>query len=181
MPICRRNFVVTGTAGGGLLGTAGSGWAFDAFLEGTFVVLRAAAFIVAVTLSCLAQSGANDLKAELEGLHNQWLTAFDKGDGATMDRMEVPNLVLINADRKGAIWQKPGPRAGKQKPTGASRTLTDATIRQFGDTAILTGIITTKVAGSPEDKASTTVVWVRQSGKWLVASAQWSEVASPQK
>jgi hypothetical protein len=58
------------------------------------IQLRAAALILALTLSCLAQSGSNDLKAELERLHNQWFTAFDKGDGATLDRMEVPNLVL---------------------------------------------------------------------------------------
>jgi len=103
------------------------------------IQLRAAALIVAMTLSCLAQSGAKDLKAELEGLHNQWFTAFEKGDGATMDRMEVPNLVLVNADGKGTIWQKPGPRAGKQKPTGATRTLTNATVRQFGDTQFSRG------------------------------------------
>ena len=145
------------------------------------IQLRAAALILAVTFSCLAQTGSNDLTAELVSLHNQWFTAFDKGDGATMDHMELPNLVLVNADRKGTIWPKPGPRTGKQKPTGASRTLTNATVRQFGDTAILTGILTTKQGGSPEDKASTTVVWVRQSGKWLVASAHWSDVASTQK
>ena len=146
------------------------------------IQLRSAALMVAVTLSCLAQSSSNDLKAELERLHNQWFTAFDKGDGATMDRMEVPNLVLVNPDGEGMIWQKHGPRAGKQKPTTeATRILTDATVRRFGDTAILTGTVTTKVAGSPDEKASTTVVWVDQSGKWLIASAQWSHVDSPQK
>ena len=80
------------------------------------------------------------------------------------------------------IWQKHGPRAGMQKSaTGASRIFTNATVRKFGDTAILTGTVTTKVAGSPDEKASTTVVWVHQSGKWLIASAQWSSVDSRQK
>jgi hypothetical protein len=60
-----------------------------------------------------APKAANNLQTEIERLHNQWFAAFDKGDGATMDRMEVPNLILINADGTGAIWQKPGPRAGK--------------------------------------------------------------------
>jgi ketosteroid isomerase-like protein len=145
------------------------------------IQLRAAALSLALTLSCLAQNGSNDLKAELERLHNEWFTAFDKGDGATMNRMEFSNLVLVNPDGKGTIWQKPGPRPDKQKPTGASHTLTDATVRQFGDTAILTGTLTSKGIGSSQEKTSTTVVWVRQSGNWLVASAQWSQVASPQK
>ena len=56
------------------------------------IQLRSAALMLAMTLSCVAQSEPNDLKAELERLHNQWFTAFDKGDGATMDRMEVPGL-----------------------------------------------------------------------------------------
>jgi ketosteroid isomerase-like protein len=143
------------------------------------ICLCAAALVVAAALSSLAQSSPNELKAELERQWYQWYTAFDQGDGATMDSMEVPNFVNISIS--GMISQKSGPRAGKQKPTGASRTLTDAIVRQFGDTAILTGTITVKNAGSSEKKVSTTVVWVHQSGKWLIASAQHSEVASPQK
>ena len=42
---------------------------------------------------CLAQNSSNDLQRELERLHNQWFNAFDKGDGATMDKMEMPNLI----------------------------------------------------------------------------------------
>ena len=139
--------------------------------------LSAAALILVVTLTSLAQSSPNDLKAELESRHNQCFAAYDKGDGATMDGMEVPNLVIVFGN--GTIWQKPGPRAGKQEPTGASHTLTDASVRQSGNTAVLTGILTTKVTDSPDKKESTTVVWVHQSGKWLVASAQWSQVTSP--
>ncbi len=143
--------------------------------------LRAAVLTLALTFSGLAQSSSNDLESELNGLHSQWFTAFDKGDGATMDRMEVPNLVLVNPDGKGTIWHKSGPRAGKQTPTGASRTLTNATVRQFGDAAILTGTVTTREAGSPDKKASTTVVWVHQSGRWLIASVQWTDLTSSQK
>jgi len=125
----------------------------------------------------MAQSAPNNLTAELERLHNQRITAFDSGGGATMDRMEVPNLILVNADAKGGIWQKSGPR-GKHKPTGvSSRTLSNTQVRQFGDCAILTGLLTTQ--GGPQ--ASTTVVWVHQSGQWLIASAQWTEVAAAQK
>ena len=168
---------------GKLLSSKAEQWKWEivlqCFTEGCAMKsqLSAAALVLVVTLTSLAQSSAHDLKAELESKHNQWFAAFDKGDGATMDGMEVPNLVIILGN--GTIWQKPGPRAGKQKPTGASHTLTDASVRQFGNTAVLTGIVTTKVAGSPDRRESTTVVWVHQSGKWMVASAQWSQVTSP--
>src|SRR5437764_13252447 len=46
-------------------------------------------------------------------LHAKWFKAFDIGDGATMDQMEMDNLVLVMPN--GDIWRKPGPRAGKQR------------------------------------------------------------------
>jgi hypothetical protein len=119
----------------------------------------------------LAQTGTPDISNTIERLHEQWFTAFDKGDGATMDRMEVPNLVLVFQD--GRIWQKDGPRAGRQKPAGVtSRSLNKAQVRQFGDTAILTGLLTSKDQET-EETVPTTVVWLRRNSEWLIASAQW--------
>ena len=60
---------------------------------------------VVTSTSCLAQNSSNNLQRELERLHNQWFNAFDKGDGATMDKLEIPNLILVNADGKGGIWK----------------------------------------------------------------------------
>jgi hypothetical protein len=54
-------------------------------------------------------------------------------------------------------------------------SLNDATVRQFGDTAILTGILTDKTARET-NKSGTTVVFVRRGGTWLIASVQWSRV-----
>jgi ketosteroid isomerase-like protein len=130
---------------------------------------------VVTATSCLAQNLSNTLQRDLEQLHNQWFNAFEKGDGATMDKLEMRNLILVNADGKGGIWKKHGPRAGKQKPTGSSTTLSDAQVRQFGDSAILTGVITVK-RGRTTTRSSTTVVWVRKNNQWLVASAPWSDI-----
>lgn len=136
------------------------------------VVVLALLLLFGAGTSAQTQSGSQALQTEIERLHSQWLTAFDKGDGETMDRIEVPNLVLVF--QNGTIWQKSGPRAGKQKPTAAeSRTLSNAQVRQFGDTAVLTGRLTS-IGANAKDEASTTVVCVRQNGQWLVASAHWS-------
>jgi hypothetical protein len=113
------------------------------------------------------------LRAELVAIHDKWYRAFDVGDGATMDALEVDDLVLVMPD--GSIWAKPGPRAGKQpkRRVQPQRSLGDVTIRQFGDTAILTGILTSRTPGET-DKAGTTVVFVRRGGRWLIASTQWT-------
>ena len=133
-----------------------------------------------VSTSCLAQNASHNVQAEIEHLHDQWFNAFDQGDGAAMDKLEMPNLILVNADGTGDIWKKHGPRAGKQKPTGVSTTLSNAQVRQFGDSAILTGVITAKRDGKSIRSSSTTVVWVRKNDQWLVASAQWSDIHSAQ-
>lgn len=124
-----------------------------------------------IPLVALPQTATPDISTTIERLHQQWFAAFDKGDGATMDRMEVPNLVLVFDN--GTIWQKNGPRAGTQKPTGVtSRSLSKVQVRQFGDTAILTGLLTNKDRDS-EEMVPATVVWLRRNQDWLIASAQW--------
>jgi ketosteroid isomerase-like protein len=49
-------------------------------------------------------------------------------------------------------------------------------VRRFGDTAILTGVLITK-SGKENSKEATMVVFVQSSGKWKIASAQWTPVA----
>jgi hypothetical protein len=119
---------------------------------------------------------AAKLRAELVAIHDKWYRAFDVGDGATMDALEVDDLVLVMPD--GSIWAKPGPRAGKQpkRHVQPQRSLGDVTVRQFGDTAILTGMLTSRTPGET-DKAGTTVVFVRRGGRWLIASTQWTVAA----
>jgi hypothetical protein len=116
---------------------------------------------------------AAKLRAELVAIHDRWYRAFDVGDGATMDALEVDDLVLVMPD--GSIWAKPGPRAGKQpkRHVQPQRSLGDVTVRQFGDTAILTGMLTSRTPGET-DKAGTTVIFVRRGGRWLIASTQWT-------
>jgi Domain of unknown function (DUF4440) len=119
---------------------------------------------------------AAKLRAELVAIHDKWYRAFDVGDGATMDVLEVDNLVVVMPD--GSIWAKPGPRAGKQpkRHVQPQRSLGDVTVRQFGDTAILTGMLTSRTPGET-DRAGTTVVFVRRGGRWLIASTQWTAAA----
>jgi len=138
------------------------------------------AMVLLVILLCsaalMSQSTEANLQSELEGLHAKWFHAFDSGDGATMDQMEMDKLVLVMPT--GLIWAKTTARSG-EKSEGhpkTERTLSDVSVRRFGDTAILTGILATK-APDGNSKEGTTVVFVRNAGKWKVASAQWTPVS----
>ncbi|HEX9112662.1 MAG TPA: nuclear transport factor 2 family protein [Terriglobales bacterium] len=144
------------------------------------VPMRSATVILVILLcstALMSQSTEANLQSELEGLHAKWFRAYDSGDAATMDQMEMDKLVLVMPT--GLVWTKMGARSNKkaQSHPQTERALTDVFVRRFGDTAILTGILATK---SPEEnsKDATTVVFVRSSGKWKVASAQWTPVTS---
>ncbi len=118
----------------------------------------------------------DNVAAELEALHTKWFAAYDRGDGAAMNRIETDNLVLILPD--GTIFKKTEPRAKKHEATGAARrVLSDVSIRRFGDATVMTGILTSSYPDGTKAEA-TTVVWVRQNGSWRVASAQWAPVST---
>lgn len=135
------------------------------------LLLGVAIALVATAPFTTAQD--TNLRAQLEAIHKEWFAAFDKGDGAAMDELEANNLILVF--QNGLIWKKPEPRAGKAQPTGVkSRSLTDVEVRQFGETAILTGLLKTVEADSKTTADATTVIFVRQAGKWMIAGAHWS-------
>src|SRR5881397_2681013 len=142
--------------------------------------------VLAILLSMLcsiplvAQSPDANLASDLEALHAKWFRAFDSGDGATMDQIEVDKLVLVMPT--GFIWTKAKARAGDQpkRDPQTERALSNVSIRRFGETAILTGILTTK-SGKENSQDATTIVFVRSSGKWKIASAQWSPLTEADK
>lgn len=148
--------------------------------------MRLSSTLAAAILASFALSAHGDAPkstADLQALHAAWFDAFDRGDGAKMDLMETPNLVLVMPD--GSVWQKNEPRSKVMKvhAPDTSRELTEVTVREYGDTALLTGKVTSKDVKDPKqsDTDATTVVFVKKDGKWLVASAQWTPLAPAPK
>ena len=142
--------------------------------------MRSAILILVSLLSStpfMAQGTDADLRSALETLHAKWFKAFDSGEGATMDEMEMDNLTLVLPG--GMVWSKTTARGSSQpkRDPQTVRTLSDVSVRRFGDTAILTGVLTTKSA-TENSQMGTTVVFVKSSSKWKIASAQWTPVAS---
>ncbi len=122
------------------------------------------------------QAAPPALQTELENLHAKWFKAYDNGDGVTMDQMEMENLVLVMPT--GEVWTKTKPRGTsepKLDPT-TRRTLSDVSVRQFENSAVLTGTITSQ-SKEENTKVATTVVFVRSAGHWKIASAQWTSVS----
>lgn len=138
--------------------------------------MRPALFLLFVAMFAVpswAQPPDTALRAELESIHTKWFHAYDSGDAASMNELEVKNVGLVMPT--GEVWIKSAPRTAHETfPSPGSRhELSNVTVRRFGDAAILTGVHTT-TSSKETTRVGTTVVFVRVSGVWKIASVQWT-------
>ena len=106
-------------------------------------------------------------------LEKVWLTAFLKGDTATVDRMETATFtgpmdrVAYEAEQLKSIEQR------QKRDLGATYTPRKQDVRIFGDVALLTGTSELKLpTEDPAERVVSTEIWVRQSGAWKVEHFQ---------
>jgi hypothetical protein len=125
--------------------------------------------------SAAAFGQSNETETQLREISKAWTTSYYKGDGKTLDVLEIPNLVLLSARGEDEIWSKTKPRAGALKPMPgyASDSKEFHKIQIIGDTAILTGRISVSVADGNWTSVFTET-WVRQASKWRIANAHWN-------
>src|SRR5438309_11272930 len=99
-------------------------------------------FILLCPTILMAQVADATLRSDLEALHAKWVKAFDGGDGATTDQMEMDKLMLVMPT--GVIWTKTTARVSEQpkRDSHIERSLNEVSVRRFGDTVILTCILT---------------------------------------
>ena len=131
--------------------------------------------IVATTPALPQQKPADNLAETIQQLSKQWFEAFLTGDGATLDRMEAPDLVLTDG---ADVRQKTKPRAPEMKPRQPNRTFTmdDVKVRSVGDTAILTSHQVWKMNDGSTQERRVTEVWRRDGNQWRIMAGHSSEV-----
>lgn len=133
------------------------------------------AFVLILGAGLAPTYGAEtETRQQLETIHAAWFAAFDRGDGAAMDKIETDALALGMPD--GSFWYKKQPRAATEKAreSKVTRSLTEVVVREFGDTAILTGTLVSKEGGETV-VTGTTVVFLRKAGAWKICSAHWTD------
>ena len=113
----------------------------------------------------------------IRDLEHQWITAFFKGDVATVDQLEAPDYTV--ADETGQetkAEQLKGIRDRKSPDMTASYTPEHQQFRFFGPTALVTGVYAVKGGeGNPNEttRLQITELWVNQGGKWKVEHVQY--------
>jgi ketosteroid isomerase-like protein len=124
-------------------------------------------------LPLAAQTAANE--QTFRDLDRKWFDAFFRGDGASLEKLETPDLMIGQPD--GTFYSKTAPRAAKMPAqTGRTREVSEFRVRLAGDTAIATGMAVDRL-GSDSERTRFTEVWRRINNEWRVWSFQSTEVA----
>ena len=109
-------------------------------------------------------------ESQLKKLERDWFDAVVKNDTATINRIFAPEFTAINTD--GGVIDKAAMTAmltSGQIKLDEIRT-DEFKLRQFGNTAIVTGQATYIRDQKPLGTSSHQEVWVRRAGRWQVVS-----------
>ena len=139
-------------------------------------------FLFAVSSSSLGQmEGKGSLKnnagQELKRLENEWLNSYLRGDKQTFDRIVADDFT--RTDESGKFATKAEERALVQAPpasVSASLTNEDMHVRVYGNSAIVTGLIVSRVQGSLSFQSRFTDTFIKRGARWQVVARHYSRV-----
>src|SRR5262245_1163546 len=126
-----------------------------------------------------------DDERELRKLENDWLSVYISGDKATYDRVVADDFT--GTDESAVKRGKEQDRALlPAAPTPGGIALNeDMHVRHYGETAVITGRIVTKVkVGDQEISGFTTRftdTWLKRQGRWQVVARHYSRAPIERK
>ena len=139
-------------------------------------------FLFAVCSFSLGQMGnkdssQNSVEQELKRLENEWLNSYLRGDKQTFDRIVADDFT--RTDESGKFATKAEERALVQAPpasVSASLTNEDMQVRVYGNSAIVTGLIVSRVQGSLSFQSRFTDTFIQRGPRWEVVARHYSRV-----
>jgi ketosteroid isomerase-like protein len=124
-------------------------------------------------------SSQNSVEQELKRLENEWLNSYLRGDKQTFDRIVADDFT--RTDESGKFATKAEERALVQAPpasVSASLTNEDMHVRVYGNSAIVTGLIVSRVQGSLSFQSRFTDTFIKRGARWQVVARHYSRVPS---
>jgi ketosteroid isomerase-like protein len=121
----------------------------------------------------------NNAEQELKQLENEWLNSYLRGDKQTFDRIVADDFT--RTDESGKFATKAEERALVQAPpasVSASLTNEDMHVRVYGNSAIVTGLIVSRVQGSLSFQSRFTDTFIKRGARWQVVARHYSRVPS---
>jgi ketosteroid isomerase-like protein len=145
-------------------------------------LLFAGAVLLAISSLSLGQmknrpSAQNDVEQELKRIENEWLNSYLRGDRQTFDRIVAEDFT--RTDESGKFATKAEEKEIIQAPpasVNASLTNEDMQVRPYGETAVVTGRIVSKVQDSLNFQSRFTDTFVKRKGHWQVVARHYSRI-----
>ena len=122
-------------------------------------------------------SAQNNVEQELKQLENEWLNSYLRGDRQTFDRIVADDFT--RTDESGKFATKAEEKEIVQAPpasVNASLTNEDMQVRVYGETAVVTGRIISKVQDSLNFQSRFTDTFVKRKGRWQVVARHYSRI-----
>ena len=119
-------------------------------------------------------------EAEVIKAENDWMTAVQKKDGATLHMRLADEC--IETSSSGATSSKAQVIAEALSAADVIDTylLTDLRVRVYGETGVVTGLLTIKSSLGGKDTSGAyrfTDTWVKRDGRWQCVAARSARVA----
>lgn len=122
-------------------------------------------------------SAQNNVEQELKRLENEWLNSYLRGDKQTFDRIVADDFT--RTDEGGKFATKAEEKELIQAPpasVNASLTNEGMQVRVYGETAVVTGRIVSKVQDSLNFQSRFTDTFVKRKGRWQVVARHYSRI-----
>lgn len=123
------------------------------------------------------RSTQNHVAQELRRLEDEWLNSYLRGDKQTFDRIVADDFT--RTDESGKLATKAEERTLVQAPTAgvkASLTNDDMQVRVYGNAAVVTGRIISRVQDSLSFQSRFTDTFIKREGRWQVVARHYSRV-----
>jgi ketosteroid isomerase-like protein len=127
-----------------------------------------------------AKKPADSVQDQIKKLEEDRNQAVLKADAAALDRMTSDDYTLVTS--QGKLMTKAqaldGFKSGSIK--FESRELSDLNVRVYGNTAVITGVVTQKSSEDGKDtsgKSRFIRVYVKQNGRWVSVANQATSIS----
>jgi ketosteroid isomerase-like protein len=129
--------------------------------------------------SAASAKAGGDVRAAILDLHEQHRKAYLNKDAATLDRIWTDDFVFINY--RGQLLSKAQRLDNLRSGATSFKSIefTDEVVRDYGDAAVLIGVVTLEGQYSGEEGNGAyrfTSICSRRSGQWQIAALQMTRI-----
>src|SRR5688572_31474315 len=122
-------------------------------------------------------SAQSDAEQKLKRLEDEWINSYLRGEKQTFDRIVADDFT--RTDESGKFATKAEERTLVQAPPASvnpSLTNEDMQVRVYGNAAIVTGRIVSKVQGGLNFQSRFTDTFLKRNGRWQVVARHYSRI-----